>query len=194
MQALDLKESSLNVALFSTNKLRHTAVHRLPTTARGIDQLIRSALRLTETLHDPLRAAQLEELHDEIDSKIKAMELNKNVLEDELNTLLREIQRQREELDRKEKELIVTTLKEDLDNKALIGLLLEESVHRIFDEDFTSRADLEKGLDKSEAKTDEEMNGFGETIENNGMGGIGRTQMTIRFAKQHHTSYSSVFW
>jgi hypothetical protein len=27
-----------------------------------------------------------------------------------------------------------------------------------------------------------------------GMGGIGKTQMVIRYAKRHHTSYSSVFW
>src|SRR5271156_1060950 len=27
-----------------------------------------------------------------------------------------------------------------------------------------------------------------------GMGGIGKTQMAIRYAKRHHTSYSSVFW
>lgn len=26
------------------------------------------------------------------------------------------------------------------------------------------------------------------------MGGIGKTQMAIRYAKRHHTSYSSVFW
>ena len=55
MQALELKRSSFNEILFSTNRLRHTAVHRLPTAARGIDQLIQSALRLTETLHDSPR-------------------------------------------------------------------------------------------------------------------------------------------
>jgi hypothetical protein len=27
-----------------------------------------------------------------------------------------------------------------------------------------------------------------------GMGGIGKTQIAIRYTKQHHTSYSSVFW
>ena len=27
-----------------------------------------------------------------------------------------------------------------------------------------------------------------------GMGGIGKTQMAIRYAKRHHASYSSVFW
>jgi hypothetical protein len=115
--------------------------HRLPTTARGIDQ---SALRLTETLNDPLRSAQLEELYHEIDSKIKAMELNKNVLEDELDAQLREIQRQRAELDRKEKDLKATTLRKDVENKALIGHLLEEALQKIFDEKLMSRADLRR--------------------------------------------------
>jgi len=27
-----------------------------------------------------------------------------------------------------------------------------------------------------------------------GMGGISKTHMAIRYAKRHHTSYSSVFW
>jgi NB-ARC domain len=27
-----------------------------------------------------------------------------------------------------------------------------------------------------------------------GMGGIGKTQLAIAYAKQHHTSYSSIFW
>jgi hypothetical protein len=106
----------------------------------------------------------VQEIHHEINSKIKAMELNKNVLEDELNTQLREIQRQREELDRKEKDVTATTLREDMENKTLIGLLLEEAVQKIFDEE--PRADLEKGQDQSEAKTDEEeVNGSIETID-----------------------------
>ena len=159
VDALKLKGPSLNEVLFSTNKLRHTAVHRLPTTARGIDQLIQSAMKLAETLSDPLRAAQLEELHCEIDSKIKAMELNKNVLEDNLSQELEEIRRQREELDRKEKDLITTTLKEDLENKSLVGLLLEDSVKKIFDEELRSQVDLER--DQDEVKSDEEgVNGF----------------------------------
>jgi hypothetical protein len=166
MQTLDLKGSSFNEVLIATNKLRHTAVHRLPTTARGVHQLIQSALRLTETLNDPLRTAQLEELHHEIDSKIKAMELNKNVLEDELNAQLQEIQQQREELDRREKDVTATALREDMENKTLIGFLLEEAVQKIFDEELMSRADLEKDQDQSEAKTDEEeVNGPVETID-----------------------------
>ena len=129
-QALELKGSSFNEILFSISKLRYTAVYRLLITARGIDQLIQSALRLTEMLNDFLRAARLLELYYEINSKIKAMELNKNVLKDEFNTQFREIQWQREELDRKEKDVTVTTLKEDMENKTLIGLLLEKAVKR----------------------------------------------------------------
>jgi hypothetical protein len=53
--ALKLKGTMLKESLLATNKLRHTAVHRLQT----------------------IRSAQLEDLHCEIDSKIKAMELNK---------------------------------------------------------------------------------------------------------------------
>ena len=75
-----------------------------------------------------------------------------------------EDQRQREELDRKEKDVTATTLREDMENKTLIGLLLEEAVQKIFDEE--PRADLEKGQDQSEAKTDEEeVNGSVETID-----------------------------
>ena len=108
----------------------------------------------------------MEELHHEINSKIKAMEFNKNVLEDELNAQLQEIQQQREELDRREKDVTATALREDMENKTLIGFLLEEAVQKIFDEELMSRADLEKDQDQSEAKTDEEeVNGSVETID-----------------------------
>jgi hypothetical protein len=48
---------------FCTNKLRHTAVHRLATTARGITTLLQAAKDFTEALQDLDRAPRLEELH-----------------------------------------------------------------------------------------------------------------------------------
>lgn len=69
-------------------------------------------MKLAETLQDPLRALQLEDLHFELESRIKAMELNKNVLENALRHELQVIQQQREELNRKEKELIDKTFQE----------------------------------------------------------------------------------
>jgi len=54
--------------------LRHTAVHRLRTTARGVSQLIQYALKFTKTLKDSSRKLQLEELHREVEAKIEEME------------------------------------------------------------------------------------------------------------------------
>lgn len=128
-----LSNVSFDEILFSTNRLRHIAVHRLRTTAPGIERLIQSSVRLAETLQDSQRAAKLEELHYEISSRVAAMELNKNVLEDRLAIELQEIQQQREALDKKERGLVATMLREDTENKSLVGILLEDSVQRIFE-------------------------------------------------------------
>jgi DNA anti-recombination protein RmuC len=167
LHALEARGILLKDILSSACNLRNTAVHRLPTTARGISQFVQSALRLAETLQDNHRAAQLEELHHNIDSRIKAMELNKNVLEDTLNSQLQEIQRQREELDNKEKELIATMLKEDHENQSLIGSSLEESVRKIFEHRPEVANYLEKNQGSPEAKEDgENTNGDGGIFDN----------------------------
>lgn len=70
------------------SNLRHTAVHRLPTTAKGVSRLLESAVKFTQILQDNFRAAQLEELLSDVNSKLTAMELNKNVLEDTLSLIL----------------------------------------------------------------------------------------------------------
>jgi len=156
--AFRLSGSSLNEVLFATNNVRHTSVHRLPTTSRGIDMLIMSAKKLAETLQDPLRTSQLEDLHFELESQIKAMELNKNVLENTLSHELQVLQHQRKELDRKEKELIEKTIQEDLENKNLIGLLIEESVKRIFD---NALKQVNENQGSTEVQADEkQMNGL----------------------------------
>lgn len=121
----------LKKLVLTTHQLRHTAVHRLPTTARAMSQMLQVALDLVEALQDRARAAQLDSLKCELDGKIKAMELNKNVLENGTVEKLEEIRRQREELDRREAELLVDMVEEDRRNKALVGTLLEQSVDSI---------------------------------------------------------------
>ncbi|KAI1772566.1 hypothetical protein F4818DRAFT_424788 [Hypoxylon cercidicola] len=140
-EAFHLAVTPLTDILFATNKLRHSAVHRLPTTARGIQDLVKSAVALTFALNDQKRAGQLEEMCYELDSKIKAMELNKNVLENSVKVGLEEIQRQREALDRKETEMIANMIRDDRENKGLIGILLEDSVGRILE-----GAEMEDGV------------------------------------------------
>lgn len=156
--AFAIHGSELHDILLSTHRLRHTAVHRLPTTARGISKLIEAAKKCTEALQDSIRALQLDELHKEIDSKIKAMELNKNVLEDAVGHELEKIRRQREELERMEKDLIGNMKKEDLENTSLIGSLLEDSVRKIFSEE-EPQTMLERDEDNSESKTEDDLNG-----------------------------------
>lgn len=128
----DFGTKEMKELLTTVSNLRHTAVHRLPTTARGVSQLLESAMKLAQILQDDLRAAQLEELWCDVNSQIKAMELNKNVLEDTVSGKLQDIQRKRGELDRMEVELIQGMLKDDMDNNALIGQLLGDSIRRIF--------------------------------------------------------------
>ncbi|RDL40953.1 uncharacterized protein BP5553_00932 [Venustampulla echinocandica] len=125
-------EIPLEKVFFSTNVLRHTAVHRLSTTARATYDMIQSASRLAQTLGDHTRAAELENLQLEIGSRIRDMELNKNFLENRLDEQLQVISEQRAELDRKEKEAIATMLQDDQENKLLIGSFLEDAVKITF--------------------------------------------------------------
>ncbi len=117
-------------------------------------------MRLAQILHDNLRATQLEEVLSEVDSKIEAMELNKNVLEDTASHKLQEIQRRREELDRLEAELIQRMLQDDLDNKALVAQLLEDSVRGIFAKEEVTEGEVpdreQVEMEKGEEKEKEE--------------------------------------
>jgi hypothetical protein len=70
--------TSLEDVFLSTNILRHTAVHRLPTSAKRIYEMIQSAARPAKTLGDQPRAAKLERLHLEIKSRLRDMEIKKH--------------------------------------------------------------------------------------------------------------------
>ncbi|KAI1375489.1 hypothetical protein F4677DRAFT_423017 [Hypoxylon crocopeplum] len=154
-EAFNSGGTSLAEVLFATNKLRHSAVHRLSTTARGIQDLVKSAAALAFTLGDHKRAGQLEEMCYELESKIKAMELNKNALENSATASLEEIRRQREELDRKEKQAIANMIRDDGENKGLMGALLEDSVARILEgstdteEEIKIEQEEDRGSDRS---------------------------------------------
>jgi hypothetical protein len=156
MQAttIDLSSREAHKMLTTVSHLRHTAVHRLPTTARGISQLLDAAVKLAQTLQDDPRAAQLDEIRRDINLQIQAMELNKSVLQDTVSAELQDIQRQREELDRMEADLIQKMLADDENNKALVGHLLEGSVRRIFWSEMQAAARTEKREDKGNEQED----------------------------------------
>lgn len=125
--------STLSQLLLATHRLRHAAVHRLPTTAREVNRFVQSAIKLTEALQDSKHAAQLDDLHQEIGSKINAMELSKNALEETLRLELESIASRRKELDEEEANCINKMLVDDRENKALIANLLGEFVRKVLE-------------------------------------------------------------
>jgi hypothetical protein len=155
-------EMPLVDVLISINKLRHSAVHRLPTTAKGISELIRCAVRFATVLRDTSCKEQLDELQNALEGKIRALELNKNFLETKLEHDMEDIARQRRELDEKEKEAIATMLREDKDYGSLIGVLLSQTVQQLFDKskaEESGNTDTRRSLDhETEKEHEQEMN------------------------------------
>lgn len=151
-------DSHINATLIAVNRLRHSAVHRLRISAKGILQMIEAAVRFAETLSDLARASQLEELYKELQSIIKSQELNKNYLETKLTDELDEIKRQREELVKREQEAISTIVTEDGENTSFVGSLLERRLRSILDGYHTDHesheSDPQDQLDNTEAEAE----------------------------------------
>ena len=80
------------------------------------------------------------------------MEINKNFLENRLDEQLRAISEQRAELDRMEQEAIATMLKDDQENKILIGSFLEASCREAFEMDDIRQ--VETAIDRSQTDSD----------------------------------------
>jgi hypothetical protein len=130
LPALAIEESDdvpLKRVFAAANMLRHTAVHRQVMRARAIHQMIQGASQLAQALGDAARAAAFTQLHLEIGSRIRDMELNQNFLENRLDEQLRGIARARADLDRSEETALAAMLLEDAENRRRIGAFLEEA-------------------------------------------------------------------
>ena len=123
--------TTLASMLAPISKVRHSAVHRLPTTAKGISEMIRCAIQFAKILRSSACEQQLHKLNHELEGKIHALELNKNFLEAKFEGEMRDIARQRRELEDKEKEALSIMLREDEDYSSLIGTLLSQGVAEI---------------------------------------------------------------
>ncbi|KAJ5776748.1 uncharacterized protein N7511_001759 [Penicillium nucicola] len=141
--SLLLSGSELSIALSAVHKIRHTAVHRLLTTARGIDTLVLSAMRVTGILQDTLRTSQLEDLHLDLVSKIETMELQKKALDSSLAQDLEDVRLQKEQLEQKEEALRERAVSNDQDMKSLMGILIAETVEKVFSHDYKDQWEAE---------------------------------------------------
>ena len=139
---------SLKSALVATHQLRHAAVHRLPTSARGIKQMLGHALFLAKALRDTTITFKLDALLSEFNLRIRDMELHKNELENGLDDELNEIQEQRAILDRREREAKVNMVKQDVNNTKELSWLFAKTLRDLTEEQGPAIMDV------AEAKTD----------------------------------------
>ena len=95
----------------------------------------------------------------EIESRLRDIENNKNLLENRLNKQLRVISVQRAELDRQELEVMATMLKDDQENKILIGSFLEASCKEAFEMDDITHVESTT-VDQLETDSDESDDGY----------------------------------
>lgn len=86
-------------------QLRHSAVHRLHLGSDEVLEQIRSAHMLTEILHDDDSASKLQAVYGCLRDNILKTKHNTKAMQQEVNHAFLAIQRQREALDRQERQL-----------------------------------------------------------------------------------------
>ena len=111
--------------LFGTSALRHSAVHRLPTSAAGILNMIHAAMTFAEALNDPKRVERVEEIKTQLEASIDEIVQHQNLLERKLKEQLEDIARRRAELEELERSSIEEMLATDKEQRTVVGSALE---------------------------------------------------------------------
>ncbi|QVM12790.1 U4/U6-U5 snRNP complex subunit dib1, variant 2 [Coccidioides posadasii str. Silveira] len=131
--ALDNRyNSDISSVFASLCGLRHAAVHRLHVSVRGLDDMIHNAIIFTGMIRDTTRECQLNELHLELKRITRSQELHLHFLENRLKDEFTKIRELREELNRREQRALDAMLRENNENRFLVGELLEESFGKVF--------------------------------------------------------------
>ena len=112
---------SIAQILFGTSTLRHSAVHRLSTSAAGIVNMLSAAITFAEALNDSKRAEKIAEMKMQLEASIEEIVQHQNLLERKLTDQLEDIARRRAELDKLEKSSIEEMLAADRKQRAEVG-------------------------------------------------------------------------
>ncbi|PWI65007.1 hypothetical protein PCL_08366 [Purpureocillium lilacinum] len=127
----NLERPGLGVLLVEMRSLRDVAVYRVPTTARGVSQLLHYARRFSNLLGDGKRTAAIDRIKEIVDDKIYLLELNKKVLESTASGKLRAIRDQHAALIRQEEQIVADMLHLDLERGQLAGRVLRHSIEKL---------------------------------------------------------------
>lgn len=123
--------------LIATNRIRHSAVHRLHTSAKGIQNMVGDAIMMTKMLRDPTRTSLLEHIRQELASSIKEIEGRLVILEKALSKELDLLAKRRAELSRLQDAAIHRIIDLDRQNRRVIGLALGEGLRELYSADQT---------------------------------------------------------
>lgn len=124
----------LKTVLDTAAELRHTAVHRLRTSAKGIERLVRNAEALAKLLlNDSSRTRKIGTIRRELQSGTEELQRNKDLLETRLAEQIESITEKRAELDRLEIRLVRDMVDEDRENQRVVGRALNEVLARVED-------------------------------------------------------------
>ena len=111
--------------LFGTSNLRHSAVHRHPTSAAGIVNMLSAAIDFVEALNDPERAKRIINIKMQLETGIEEIVQHQNLLENKLADQFKEIARRRAELDELERFSIQEMLAADKKQREEVGCAYE---------------------------------------------------------------------
>ncbi|KAH6974015.1 hypothetical protein EDB80DRAFT_877373 [Ilyonectria destructans] len=112
----------------SVADVRHTAVHRIRVSARGVEQFLLDAEGLATLLEDKVCLKSLTKLRRDTQLGIEELERNKHVLSSNLGETLKRTAAKRAELDRIEEEAIDEMVKEDGEYQVFAGSNLEQAI------------------------------------------------------------------
>ncbi|KAK4691661.1 hypothetical protein P7C71_g5383, partial [Lecanoromycetidae sp. Uapishka_2] len=116
---------SLAEVLFGTSTLRHSAVHRLPTSAAGIVNMLSAAITFAEVLRDSKRAEKVAEIKTKLEASIEEIVHHQNLLERKLMDQFEDIARRRAELDELERSSIEEMLATDKKQRTEVASAFE---------------------------------------------------------------------
>ena len=86
---------SFKEVLFATSDIRHTAVHRLWTSATGIMNLVNAAIGFVEMLKDAERADQIKKIKSQLAANMEEIIQYQNLLKRKLSDELRDLAKEK---------------------------------------------------------------------------------------------------
>ena len=111
--------------LFGTSNIRHSAVHRLRTSAAGILNMLSAAITFAEAFNDSKRAERVTEIKRQLEASVEEIVQHQNLLERKLTGQLEDLARRRAELDELERSAIKEMLETDREQRTEIGSAFE---------------------------------------------------------------------